>query len=66
MAHTVPTRTFLKPSPTMAMVFAPFGCIYLPLGLSCSFLLAENLIVSPKEIAGRDITITSSNGFFSY
>ena len=47
-----PTKGFVWPSTYMAMLFAPFGCAYLPPPVP-PFLLTQNL--SPKDIAGYDI-----------
>ena len=56
MAHPVPTKAFLQPSPEAAMLFAPFGCTHSP-SPAPPFLLAQNL--SPKHIARSDITSTN-------
>ena len=52
MALPVPTKSLLKTSPDMAMLFAPFRCTHLPPPVPL-FLLKQNL--SPKDIAGSDI-----------
>ena len=52
MALPVPTKSLLKISPDMAMLFAPFGCTHPPPPV-LPFLLTQNL--SPKDIAGSDI-----------
>jgi len=52
MALQVPTKSLLKTSPDMAMLFAPFGCTQPPPPV-LPFLLTQNL--SPKDIAGSDI-----------
>jgi len=48
-----PTEGFLQPNPDTAMLFSPFGCIYQP--TPCPNLLLT-LNLSPKDIAGSDIT----------
>ena len=48
MALPVPTKSLLKMSPDMAMLFAPFGCTHPPPPVP-PFLLKQNL--SPKDIA---------------
>ena len=53
MAHPVPTKGFLQPSPEAAMLFAPFRCTH-PHSPIPPFLLKQNL--SPKDIARSDIT----------
>jgi len=52
MALPVPTKSFLKTGPDVAMLFAPFGCTHPPSPVP-PFLLMQNL--SPKDIAGSDI-----------
>ena len=52
MSLPVPTKSFLKMSPDVAMLFAPFGCTHPPPPVS-PFLLTQNL--SPKDIAGSYI-----------
>ena len=52
MALPVPTKSLLKTSPDVAMLFAPFGCTHPPPPVP-PFLLMQNL--SPKDIAGSDI-----------
>ena len=52
MALPVPTKSLLKMSPDMAMLFAPFRCTHPPSPVP-PFLLTQNL--SPKDIAGSDI-----------
>ena len=53
MALPVPTKSLLKMSPDVAMLFAPFRCTHPPPPVP-PFLLPQN--VSPKDIAGSDIT----------
>ena len=45
MAFPVPTKSLLKTSPDVAMLFAPSGCTHPPLPVP-PFLLTQNL--SPK------------------
>ena len=52
MALPVPTKSLLKLSPDMAMLFAPFRYTHPPPPVP-PFLLMQNL--SPKDIAGSDI-----------
>jgi len=52
VAHPEPTKAFLKQSPEMAMLSAPFGCNHPPPPI-LPFLLKQNL--SPKVIARSDI-----------
>jgi len=52
MAHSVPAKAFLLPSPKATMLFAPFGYTHPPPPVPL-FLLTWNL--SPKDIAGSDI-----------
>ena len=52
MALPEPTKSLLKMSPDVAMLFAPFGCTHPPLPVP-PFLLTQNL--SPKDIARSDI-----------
>ena len=52
MALPVPTKSLLKMSPDVAMLFAPFRCTHPPPPVP-PFLLTQNL--SPKDIAGSDI-----------
>jgi len=47
MALPVPTKSLLKMSPDVAMLFVPFGCTYPPPSVS-PFLVTLNL--SPKNI----------------
>ena len=60
MAHPVPTKGFLQPSPEVAMLFLPFGCTHTPPPVA-PFLLAQN--VSPKDITENDITSSKSDNF---
>jgi len=53
VAHPEPTKAFLKLSPEMAMLSAPFRCTHPPPPVQ-PFLLKQNL--PPKVIAGSDIT----------
>jgi len=58
MAHLVPTKGFLQPSPEAAMLFAPFGCSHSPPPvLPC--LLKLNLY--PKDIARSDMASQAQN-----
>ena len=59
MAHPVPTKAYLQPSPEAAKLFAPFGYTHLPPPVP-PFLLAQNL--SLKDIATSDITSSKSAG----
>ena len=52
MAHPVPTKAFLQPSPEAAMLSWPSAETHPP-PLVPPFLLAQNL--RPKDIAGNDI-----------
>jgi len=52
MALPVPTKSLLKTSPDVAMLFALFRCPYPPPPVP-PFLLIQN--PSPKDIAGSDI-----------
>jgi len=60
MAHPVPTKAFLQPSPEAAMLFAPFGYTHPPPHLP-PFLLVQNL--SHKDIARSDFTSSKSANF---
>ena len=60
MAHPVPTKAFLQPSPEAAMLFAPFRCTHPPPPVP-PFLLKQNL--SPKNIAGSDVMSTKCANF---
>jgi len=48
-----PTKAFLKQSPEIVMLSAPFGCTHPPPPI-LPFVLKQNL--SPEAIAGSDIT----------
>ena len=52
MALPVPTKSLLKTSPDVAMLFAPFGCTHPPPPVPL-FLPMQNL--SPKDITGSDV-----------
>ena len=52
MALPVPTKSLLKMSPDVAMLFAPFRCTH-PTPPVLPILLTQNL--SPKDISGSDI-----------
>jgi len=54
MAHPVPTKGFLQLCPEVAMLPGPSVEIHPPPPVP-PFLVAQNL--SPKDIAGSDITI---------
>jgi len=53
VAHPEPTKMFLKQSPETTMLSAPFRCTHPPPPVP-HFRLIQN--ISPKDIAGSDIT----------
>jgi len=59
MAYPGPTKAFLQLSPEVGL-FVAFGCTHCPSPV-LPFLLKQNL--SPKDIAGSEITSTKSSEF---